>query len=313
MNILVSGALAYDRIMNFPGYFKDHILPDKVHAISVSFFIDRLVEKRGGPGGNIAYSLRLLGEQALILATLGKDGGPYAEYLEKLGLPLAGVELHEDLLTAVASIITDKADNQIAGFYEGAMARQTTMSLSSCDSSSTLMIISPGNKEDMIRYGRECVARGIPYVFDPGQTAIRFSKEEILPLIKGAFSCIVNDYESSLIQKTTELSEDVLAEEVQYYITTLGENGSRIRFQNADISIPPCRVAQSLDPTGAGDAYRAGFLVAFLRQLSPEDMGRIASVAASYAVEQHGTQEHKWTIAEFSKRYEDAYGATCPL
>lgn len=313
MTILISGALAYDRIMDFPGYFKDRILPDKIHLLNVSFVIDSIEEKRGGPGGNIAYSLSLFGEKPTLLATLGKDGEPYKSFLGELGLPLDGIEMHADVPTAQANIITDRADNQITGFYIGAMAHETRTSLSGFDPKDTLLIVSPGNKNDMIRYCLEAKRYEIPYIFDPGQNVGLFSADELKSLITGSFCCTVNDYESSVIQDTLKISEEQLGELVKLLITTLGEQGSRMRANGEVIDILPSEVSEVKDPTGAGDAYRAGLILGYCKGLSHEEMGRLGSVAASFAVENYGTQAHAWTTDQFKKRYLDTYKTECSL
>lgn len=314
MHILLTGSLAFDRIMDFPGYFKDNILPDKIHSLNVAFNIERLEEKRGGTAGNIAYSLFLLGEQPKIIATAGKDFEPYMNFLKIKGAETAGIELHQDTFTAVAHIINDLSNNQITGFFMGAMGKETTATLANYDPTNTMVVLSPGNKADMLRYAAEAKDRNIRFVFDPGQTLNWLSGEDLLTLLSGAHVFIANDYEFEMVKKKAGLTSEQLLGMAKHVVVTLGQDGSRIHTGTEEpVHIPVCSVSGVKDPTGAGDAYRAGLLKGISAGLSLEQAGKIGAVAAAYAVEQYGTQEHVYTIEEFKKRYQDEFGELCPL
>lgn len=313
MNIYISGSLAFDRIMDFPGYFQEHILPDKIHSLNVSFNVEKLKEKKGGTAGNIAYSLSLLNEYPNIVASVGNDFSSYLSYLKKLKLATKYIKVFKDITTACAYIITDLDDNQITGFYMGAMANRTHIDLKKSDPKNTIVILSPGNKKDMIQYSAECRKSGIKYIFDPGQTLPFLTPNEIKRIIKGSYILISNDYELQMIIKRTNLSENDIFKMSKIIITTLGKKGSVIRTSNKNIFIKSCKAKKIVDPTGAGDAYRAGILKGLAVNLGLEQLGRIASVAAVYAVENYGTQEHKFTFAEFKKRYQATFLENCPI
>ncbi len=302
MNILISGSLAYDRIMDFPGRFSDHILPEKIHVLNVAFTVNSLTEKFGGTAGNIAYSLALLGEKPIILSTIGRDYHRYYEWLEQNDISCDGINIIDDELTACAYITTDQSDNQITGFNPGAMKHRVTLDLDKLDPEDTIAIVAPGNMDDMIGLCREYKSRGIRYIFDPGQQLTSFDKASILECIDGAYILISNDYELEMIMEMTGLDRDGLLKLVSIIITTLGELGSCVRTSDKLTEIPPVKVKNAVDPTGAGDAYRSGLLKGLSQKLDIEECARIGSACASYAVEYIGTQEHRFTMDEFNKR-----------
>ncbi len=309
MNILISGSVAYDRIMDFPGKFADHILPDKIHILNVSFLLDSVTEKFGGTAGNIAYSLSLLEEKATILATVGRDFGPYENWMREHGITMEGIRKIEDELTASAYITTDKSDNQITGFNPGAMKHQATYQVKNEKADQTIAIISPGNMEDMLGYCRIYKETGIPFIFDPGQQTPVFSKDQMMELITGAAILIANDYELQLIEETTSLSRNELLEYTDSIIVTLGEQGSSLFQKNQDESkIPPVPAREVKDPTGAGDAYRSGLLKGLVAGRELSDAARMGATSASFAVERYGTQEHSFTLGEFQERYQASFG-----
>lgn len=308
MQIFVSGSLAYDRIMNFPGRFSDHILPEKIHILNVCFLVDGLVEKFGGTAGNIAYNLALLGEKPLILATAGRDFDHYETWLQKLGLPLTGVRQIEEELTAGAYITTDKADNQITGFNPGAMKYPSRFQFDGENSNHTLAIVSPGNFEDMINYSRAYKERKIPYIFDPGQQVPVLNKDQLLEGIAGAEALIANDYELQMINQATGLENGDLLKQTKSIITTFGDNGSLVSTTAQEIKIPAAKAARVVDPTGAGDAYRAGLIKGLAMGRSLPEAACMGATCASYAVECHGTQEHNFTEDEFWARYDENFG-----
>lgn len=309
MRILVSGSLAYDRIMDFPGRFADHILRDKIHVLNVCFMVNGLTERFGGTAGNIAYNLHLLGERPLILATAGRDFGPYEEWLRSLGLPLDGIRLIPEEFTASAYITTDLADNQITGFNPGAMKHPSGYALDGLDPRRALAIIAPGNLEDMLTYSRLYKKRRLPYIFDPGQSIPAWGGKELQEMATGAWALIVNDYELELFQQKTGLSPTRLLELTPTLLVTRGDQGSEVIQEGEREQIPAVPPRQVMDPTGAGDAYRAGLIKGLLRGLGWPEAARLGAAVASFAVEKAGTQEHRFTWAEVTERYAQVFGA----
>jgi len=308
MRIYVSGSLAYDRIMTFPGKFADHILPDKIHILNVCFLVDGLTEKFGGTAGNIAYTMSLLGEKPLILATSGKDFAAYRDWLGSLKLPLDGIRHVADEFTAGAYITTDLSDNQITGFNPGAMKQPCGYAFPGLDPAKDLAIVSPGNLGDMREFPRFYKERGVRFLFDPGQNITAFPGEVLTEMITGANFFISNDYELEMVMNATGLSKAELLERTPVIITTLGENGSLIAERGGETKIGAARVASPKDPTGAGDAFRAGLLKGLAEGKPLAEAARVGSVAAAYAVECHGTQEHAFTMSEFAGRYKKNFG-----
>ena len=313
MRILVSGSLAYDRIMSFPGSFADHILPEKIHILNVCFLVSGLEEKFGGTAGNIAYSLKLLGEKPTILGCAGKDFAAYEAWLRHNGLPLDGIRRVNGEFTAGAYITTDRSDNQITGFNPGAMKQPCNYPLDDCDPADTLVIVAPGNLDDMQEYPRHCKQHGIPCIVDPGQNITAFSGDQLTEMLTDAAYLISNDYELQLIENATKLSLAEIRAKAATVITTLGENGSIIRQGDKETHIPPCPVTEVQDPTGAGDAFRAGFIKGLVLGKNPVEAAKLGSVSAAYAVERHGTQEHQYTWGAFCDRYAALFGPLEPI
>jgi adenosine kinase len=299
VHIYVSGSIAYDRIMDFPGKLSDHILPDKIHILNVCFTVNGLVEKFGGTAGNIAYSLSLLNESPVILATIGKDYGTYFEW---------GIKIIHEEFTAGAYIITDKADNQITGFNPGAMKYPSGYMFNNTDSYQTLGIISPGNLQDMIEYARAYKDKGIQYICDPGQSLTQWDGTTLREWLDGSMILISNDYELEMVMRLTGLDKKGLLDLTGTIITTLGEKGSLISTSEFDLSIPPAKAHTVVDPTGAGDGYRAGLLKGIVAGKDMETAGKMGSVVAAYAVEKYGTQAHRYTYDEFVERYRENFG-----
>jgi adenosine kinase len=302
MNIIVSGSLAYDRIMNFPGRFSEHILPEKLHVLNVCFQVEGVQEKFGGTAGNIAYSLNLMGVKPYISAALGHDYHRYFEWLSRNGITTEGIRIIEDELTAGAYITTDNADNQITGFNPGAMKHSSCLDFDKLTPSETLVIVSPGNLGDMINYPRLCKEKGIDYIFDPGQSLPMWGAEDLIHSIEGSRILIVNDYELDLILNKTGLNIKELLKLPKAIITTLGEQGSRISVADGDISIPVVKTDKVKDPTGAGDSYRGGLISGLIGGKDIVQCARLGSVCASFAVECYGTQEYSFTAEEFALR-----------
>ena len=301
-DIVVSGSLAYDRIMDFPGHFSDHILPDKIHAINVCFQVNSMQEKFGGTAGNIAYALKLMGENPVISAAIGHDYQRYFDWLAKNGLSIENIKIIEDEFTAGAYITTDKADNQITGFNPGAMRYSSALDLDQFKASKTMVIVSPGNLEDMVSYPRACKAKGIDYIFDPGQSLPMLDAKDLIQAIDGCRILICNDYELELIMSKTELDEGELLERAGAIIVTMGELGSRVYTPDGEIRIPAAKPKQVVDPTGAGDAYRGGLISGLVRGKDIEESAKMGSACASFAVECYGTQSYSFTANKFEER-----------
>lgn len=302
MNIIVSGSLAYDRIMDFPGRFSDHILPDKIHMLNVSFQVNGIKVRFGGTAGNIAYALTLLGEHPIISASIGHDYHDYFEWLEKNEISTRNIKTISNELTACAYITTDQADNQITGFYPGAMKYPASLDFANFDPGDTLVIISPGNLEDMINYSRLCKAKGIDYIFDPGQSLPMLDAADLSQAINGSRILICNDYELELTANKTGLRKQDLLKLTSTLIVTRGELGSQIFTREGEMSVPAFKPQKTIDPTGAGDSYRGGLISGLMRGLSLEHCAKMGSVCASFCLEYYGTQEYHFTPEEFNAR-----------
>ena len=302
MDIIVSGSLAYDRIMDFPGHFSDHILPEKIHTLNVCFQVNGMKEKFGGTAGNIAYSLSLMGQKPIISSAIGLDYARYFGWLTQNGITTEVIRIVEEEFTAGAYITTDLADNQITGFNPGAMKYSSLLDFDKLNPAETLMIVSPGNLEDMANYPAECKARGIDYIFDPGQSLPMWNAEDLVRAIDGCRILIVNDYEHDLIMSKTGLAKADLLGLAGTIITTMGEHGSQVSSRAGDIGIIPTRPRKVDDPTGAGDSYRGGLISGLVLGKEIEECARMGSVCASFAVECYGTQEYRFTPEEFAER-----------
>jgi adenosine kinase len=312
--MVVTGSVAFDYLMSFPGRFSEHILPEQLHQISLSFLVDSMRKERGGNATNIAYSLALLGERPTVMATVGQDFGEYRTWLEDAGVDTSAVVEVQDEFTSSFFVNTDLDNNQIASFYIGAMGRADSLSFHDLDHGAIeIAIISPNAPAAMVKYAGECQALGIPYVYDPSQQIIRLSGEELLEGTRGAHMLIVNEYEFGMIKnKTGRPDEDLLALP-QNTIITRGEEGSTIYAEGLVLSIPVVPPHPLAEPTGVGDAYRAGVIKGMLRGYPWQVTGRIAALAATYVLEQYGTQNHSYTLQEFAARYRKAFGPTPEL
>ena len=309
---MCTGSIAYDYILSFKGRFKDHILADKTHILNLSFLVDDLRKHRGGVAGNYAYNLMLLGYPASVLATAGSDASEYREWLVARGIDCTGLRLLDGEITATGFTTTDLDDNQLTGYYGGAMGRAAMLGVDDAAPGAEALIVGPNDPAAMIRLVKECRDRGLPFVFDPAHQLPRLSAEDVAEGSRGAWILIGNDYELELIMQRTGSTMEQLMELAEIVVTTLGRDGSRIATRRGTFEIPPAPAARESDPTGAGDAYRAGLVAGLLRGLEVADAGRVASLAATYVIEQVGTVEHSYTAAEFSRRYEEAFGAAVP-
>ncbi|MBI9081070.1 MAG: carbohydrate kinase family protein [Pseudodesulfovibrio sp.] len=308
MQIYISGSLAFDRIMNFHDKFSNHILPDKLHILNVCFLVDGLAERFGGTGGNIAYNLSMLGETPILLSQVGKDFSSYDDWLHKHGISVAGIRTIDQEFTAGAYITTDQSDNQITGFNPGAMKYPCQYDMTTMDSNEALGLISPGNLTDMMDHPKYYRDNNIPFIFDPGQQIPAFSGEQLAEAFDGAEILITNDYELEMILKATGMSKDDVIDKVAYLITTLGEKGSVINCKGEEVTVEAVPASEVVDPTGAGDAYRSGLLKGLAMGKTVAEAAKLGSVCAVYAVEHKGTQEHSFTMEEFTNRYEAAFG-----
>lgn len=321
--IVVTGSVAYDYLMTFPGRFADVVVPDRMHRLSVSFLVDEMRRVRGGVAPNIAYNLALLGHRPSILATAGPDAADYKAWLESEGVDVSGLTICEDVFTASFFVSTDLEQNQIATFYAGAMARARELTFRVFPPGSVaLALIGPNDPAAMDVYARECRELGIPFVFDPSQQVARLSGDEILTGLDGAAILIGNEYEFGIIEKKTGLSEAELLAKVPVVVITRGEEGSTIALRGgtpeapagaSTVRIPPAKLrGAALDPTGVGDAFRAGLLAARLRGLPWDVAGRVGSVAAVWALETVGPQPRRYSPQEFLARYEHDFGLAGP-
>jgi len=309
MKVLVSGAMAYDRILNFEGAFKDSILPDKIHALNISFFAPEMRESFGGTAGNIAYSLALLGETPILLSNVGSDFSEYDAWLKENAIPLSTLARDTGVKTAVATILTDRHNNQLAAFYPGPMTKPYPLEIPDGD----FAIVTAGNPEDVRDMPAKFKARNIRYMFDPAQTIPVLSGEDIKNGIMGAEIVISNDYELSLIKEKTGWNESDILANAKVLVTTFGEKGSRIQTKEDMVEVPAAKAHDASDPTGAGDAYRAGFIAAYTKGLPLKTAGQLGAIVACYTVETHGTQTHHFTFDELEKRYQENFNEPLPF
>lgn len=316
--IVVTGSVAYDYLMTFPGHFVDVVVPDRMHRLSVSFLVDEMRRVRGGVAPNIGYGLALLGVRPLVMASAGPDAADYKAWLAAEGVDVSELRLFEDVFTASFFVSTDLDQNQIATFYAGAMAKASELSFRDLDPASiSLAVVAPNDPKAMGAYAAECRELGIPFLYDPSQQVARLSGEDLMAGLEGASILIANEYEFGVIEQKTGLSEAELLTRVPVMIVTRGAEGSTIALRGGTPDAPHARtiripaaevVATALDPTGVGDAFRAGLLAARLRGLTWEVAGRVGSVAAVFALETLGPQPRRYTLDAFVARYRDTFG-----
>jgi adenosine kinase len=307
MRIVVTGSIAYDYLMSFPGKFTEHLLPEHFSRVSLSFLVDSMDKRRGGCAPNIAYTLALLGERPVLMATAGQDFGEYRQWLDAAGIDTSLVREVPGKFTASFFCNTDGANNQIASFYTGAMEHASELSFRMAGAVD-LAIISPNDPDAMRQYAEECRVLGIRYIFDPGQQCARMSGDELTAGLTGAAMVICNDYEFELIRQKTGLDEAAVLERAGMLIVTLGEQGCRLFTPAGTVDVPAVPVTRIEDPTGVGDAYRGGFMKGLASGAAPIVCARMGSVAAAYALEHLGGQSHAYTWQEFQDRYERSFG-----
>ena len=307
MSALICGSFAYDTIMVFQDYFKNHILPDKVHILNVAFHVPDLRREFGGCAPNIAYNLKLLGGDPVPMGTVGKDFSPYAEWMDQHGIPRDHVKRIDGSYTAQAFITTDQDDNQITAFHPGAMDYAHEVRVGDAQGV-TIGMVSPDGRQGMIDHAQQFAEAGIPFIFDPGQAMPLFTEDDFKLFIEQASWVCVNDYESQLLQDRTGWSPHEIAERVEALIVTRGGEGSYIYMSGKRIEIPVAKANVIVDPTGCGDAYRAGLLYGLMNGLEWEVTGRIAALLGAIKIEHHGTQNHGFTPDDFRDRYIISFG-----
>ena len=306
MRIIISGSIAFDYLMSFPGRFREHILPEQISRLSVSFLVDSMDKRRGGVAPNIAYTLALLGERPVVMGTTGQDFGEYRAWLESHGVDTSAVIDIPHLFTASFFVNTDLDNNQIASFYTGAMAHALDLSITEhADGRADLVVISPDDPRAMIKRVAECKTLGIRFVFDPSQQIIRLSADDLAAGIDGSFLLITNEYEFEMIRDKTGWSEAEILDRTGGLVTTWGGAGSRLRIGDEEYQIPVVPPRRVADPTGVGDAFRGGLLRGYSLGLSWDLAGRMGSLAATYALEEVGSQSHYYTRDEFVARFRE--------
>ncbi len=304
---MICGSLAYDTVMVYPGRFRDHILPEKIHLLNVSFVVPTLRRYFGGCAGNIAYNLRLLECDGHAMGTVGHDFGPYREWMTKNGMSLRFVKTLDEEYTAQAYITTDLDANQLTAFHPGAMTNSWRQEVPA-DGSITLGVLAPDGREGMIAHAAQFARADIPFMFDPGQAMTLFGGEELSQFIEQAKWVTVNDYEATLLQERTGLAAGELAARVEAYVVTRGREGSVVHARGRSVEIPAVRAAAVVDPTGCGDAYRAGLVYGLMRGIDWETTGRIASLMGAIKIATVGTQHHRFTLDEFRDRFNETFG-----
>ncbi len=313
MSVIVTGSIATDYIMKYPGRFLEHILPE-AGKLSVSFLVEEKQMSRGGVGPNIAYTMALLGERPRLMGTVGQDFEEYRAWLEQQGIDTSLVVAYPGEFTATFTVITDLDQNQIAGFHAGAMSRGRELTYRGLDPSEVdYVIISPHDPEGMLRNCAECRELGLRFIFDPSQQLARFTGEQVLAGMTGAYALTVNDYELELVKSKTGLDERGILDRVELLVVTRGASGASFIGRERRIDVPVARPRVIVDPTGVGDAFRGGLLVGLVRGYPWEVAGRIGALAAVYCLEQMGTMNHRYTLPEFVKRYRENFGDTPEL
>ncbi|MBU0569564.1 carbohydrate kinase family protein [Patescibacteria group bacterium] len=306
--VVVTGSLSFDHIMGMPTRFADHIMPDKLHVLNVSFIMKRFRREFGGTGGNIAHTLSLLKIPTLLVATAGNDFAPYKKHLRKFKtLDISGIKIYKSQTTANGFVMTDQDDNQIWGFYEGAMKNASKINLEKFLKPGDFLVIAPNDPSAMASYVKTASKLKIPFMFDPAFNIPHFSKNDLRFGVQNAEIVIGNDYENELIQRQLGWTKKQLLNSTKVLITTLGAKGSKINHNGKTISIPNAKPSDTSDPTGAGDCYRAGFMAGYVKGFTLEMCGKMGSISSVYTVEKYGTQTHRFTQKEFIKRYEQNF------
>jgi len=311
--VVLTGSVAYDYLMSFPGRFKDHILPDHLDSLSLSFLVDSLERRPGGIAANIAYSLALLGERPRVLATVGEDFEDYRRSLDTIGVVTSDIKVISGLLTASFFVTTDETDSQIASFYTGAMAHATELSFADLATQPYLVLISPNDPQAMIAYADECMELGIDYFYDPSQQILRLDAETLEVGIRGCEALFANEYELALIEDKTSLTIDDIIKMTEFAVITRGEEGSDLYTSEGRQRIPIVPPQTTAEPTGVGDSYRAGFLKGYLHGLPLDCCCMMGALCATYSLEHLGPQSHQFTLDEFAARFDTEFESKCDL
>jgi adenosine kinase len=307
MEIVITGSVAYDYLMTFPGRFKEHIIPDKLETISLSFLVNSLVRRRGGIAPNIAYNLALLGGKPKVFATVGTDFEDYRRWLEEKGIDTTYAKVVEGELTGSFFATTDLENAQMASFYPGAMAHAAELSLQDLKEKPELVVISPTDPAAMDKYMAECREMGIPYLYDPSQQIVRVNGEILRRGIEGALALFVNEYEFELVRKMTGMSKADILEKVDFMVVTLGDKGAVVYHGNEEFIVTPVSPKQIVDPTGAGDAFRGGFLTGYSHGWDFKTCAQMGALSATYCLESDGPQGQGYRIEDYIKRYRETY------
>jgi adenosine kinase len=314
MSVIVTGSIATDYIMKYPGHFREHILIEQTGKLTVSFLVEEKQMSRGGVAPNICYTMALLGERPRLMGTVGQDFGDYRQWLELQGIDTTLAIAYEGEFTATFTVITDLDQNQIAGFHSGAMQRGKELTYRALDKSEIdYVIISPHDPEGMVRNCAECRELGIPFIFDPSQQLARLSGPQVLEAMDCAFGLTVNDYELEVLKSKTGLDEAGILEKVGLLVVTRGADGASFISRERRVDVPIAPAHEIVDPTGVGDAFRGGLLVGLLRGYPWEVTGRIGALAATYCLEEQGTMNHRYTVPEFVARYREIFGGAPEL
>lgn len=309
--LIITGSLAYDYIMDFPGKFADHILPDQIHKINLSFIVNKFDKRRGGTAGNVSYTLALLQTPHILFSAAGKDFDDYKNEFEKRGINTRYIKIYKKMFTATGFAMTDKTNNQIWGFFNGAIEAIPELQIKNVAHKNDLVLIGPQGAEGSMSFVRQCIALHIPYMFDPGFILTQVSDEDLTLGVKNAKYLIGNDYEIDLIKSRVKDYEKYAKEKI--VITTLGEKGALVETKGEKITIKPAQPKKVVDPTGAGDTWRSGFLAGLERKFDLKICAQMGAVAASFTLEDYGTQEHSFTKREFTKRYRETYNETLKI
>jgi adenosine kinase len=307
MDILLTGSVAYDYLMTFPGLFKEQILPERLASISLSFLVDSMTKQRGGVAPNIAYTMALLGERPRVMATVGEDFAEYRIWLENKGVDTALMRVIPGLFTASFFATTDQVSAQIASFYPGAMGHASSQSLMELDKHPDLVIVSPNAPDAMMKFPAECRELGIRYLYDPSQQVLRLEGPELVRDMEGAYFLFCNDYEFGLISKKTGWDLKQILQHVKVVVVTCGKEGANLYTEDQEIFIPTVPEREVVDPTGVGDAFRGGFLTGYSHGFDWKLCGEIGSLSAVYCLEQRGPQSHSYTRQEFISRFRDHF------
>jgi adenosine kinase len=307
MNLILTGSIAYDYLMTFPGYFRDYILPDQLERLSLSFLVESMSRQRGGAAANIAYTLALLGEHPSIMATVGEDGEEYRTWLRDHGVNTTYIKRIDHVLTASFFVNTDRSNAQIASFYSGAMAEAKELHFTDLTDLPDLVVISPNEPDAMVQYVKECRQLNVPYVYDPSQQIVLLDASSLIEGIEGCMGLIVNDYELGLIVEKTGIDLEMISQSAAFIIITRGEYGVDLYSGDDFLTISAVHPQKILDPTGAGDAFRGGFLKGYLHDLTLERCGQLGVLAATYCLESLGPQGHYYDLPSFIQRFREHF------